>query len=181
MVDAVGADDELRGRVGALVRDVVGFPQPDVTFKDITPVLADPAAFTGAVGWLSRPFAGRAHIVAAIEARGFILGAPVAYALGTGLVPVRKVGKLPAATVAEAYVLEYGEATLEMHLDAVSPGDRVLIVDDVIATGGTVLATAEIMRKAGATVVGVAALLEIVALRGRARLAGLDLHVLLSV
>jgi adenine phosphoribosyltransferase len=181
VTDAAGADEDLRERVRALVRDVVGFPQPDVTFKDITPVLADPAAFTGAVGWMGRPFAGRAHIVAAIEARGFILGAPVAYALGTGLVPVRKVGKLPAATVAEAYQLEYGEATLEMHLDAVSPGDRVLIVDDVIATGGTVLATAEIMRRAGATVVGVAALLEIVALGGRERLGGLDLHVLLSV
>jgi len=179
--EAAAADDELRGRVGALVRDVVGFPQPDVTFKDITPVLADSAAFTDAVAWLGRPFAGGADIVAAIEARGFILGAPVAYSLGTGMVPVRKVGKLPAATMAEAYMLEYGEATLEMHIDAVAPGDRVLIVDDVIATGGTVLATVEILRRAGATVVGVAALLEIVALRGRDRLAGLDLHVLLSV
>src|SRR5579863_8899508 len=174
-------DDVLRERVGALVRDVVGFPQPDVTFKDITPVLSDPAAFTGAVGWMSRPFAGRAHIVAAIEARGFILGAPVAFALGTGLVPVRKVGKLPADTVAESYLLEYGEATLEMHTDAVEPGDKVLIVDDVIATGGTLLATASVLRQVGAEVVGVAALLEIVALGGRERLADLDLHVLLSV
>ena len=181
MVDEVGAADELRGRVGALVRDVVGFPQPDVTFKDITPVLADARAFVDAVGWLSRPFAGSAQVVAAIEARGFILGAPVAYALGTGLVPVRKVGKLPAPTVAEAYVLEYGEATLEMHLDAVGPGDRVLIVDDVIATGGTILATAELLRRSGATVVGVAALLELVDLGGRARLGGFDLHVLLSL
>jgi adenine phosphoribosyltransferase len=174
-------DDVLRERVGALVRDVVGFPQPDVTFKDITPVLADAAAFAESVAWLGAPFAGAVDTVAAIEARGFILGAPVAYALGTGLIPVRKLGKLPAETVAEAYMLEYGEATLEMHIDAVGPGDRVLIVDDVIATGGTVLATAGILRRAGAEVLGVAALLELVALGGRERLAGLELHVLLSV
>jgi adenine phosphoribosyltransferase len=174
-------DDVLRRRVGALIRDVVGFPQPDVTFKDITPVLADAGAFTDAVTWMGAPFAGKVDTVAAIEARGFILGAPVAYALGTGLVPVRKVGKLPAATMAEAYMLEYGEAVLEMHIDAVGPGDRVLIVDDVIATGGTLLATASVLRRAGADVIGVTALLEIVALGGRERLDGLDLHVLLSV
>ncbi len=174
-------DDAVRERVGALVRDVVGFPHPGVTFKDITPVLADAAGFADAVAWLAAPFAGKVDTVAAIEARGFILGAPVAYALGTGLVPVRKVGKLPAATMAEAYVLEYGEATLELHIDAVGPGDRVLIVDDVIATGGTLLATASVLRRAGAVVVGVAALLELAALEGRARLDGLDLHVLLSV
>ena len=174
-------DEALKERVGALVRDVVGFPEPDVTFKDITPVLADAAAFAQSVAWLGAPFAGTVDTVAAIEARGFILGAPVAYALGTGLIPVRKLGKLPAETVAQAYMLEYGEATLEMHIDAVGPGDRVLIVDDVIATGGTVLATAGILRRAGAEVVAVAALLELVALGGRERLTGLDLHVLLSV
>jgi adenine phosphoribosyltransferase len=174
-------DDVLRQRVGALVRDVVGFPQPDVTFKDITPVLADAAAFADTVAWLGAPFSGAVDTVAAIEARGFILGAPVAYALRTGLIPVRKLGKLPAETMAEAYMLEYGEATLEMHIDAVSAGDRVLIVDDVIATGGTLRATAGILRRAGAEVVGVAALLELVALGGRERLDGLDLHVLLSV
>jgi adenine phosphoribosyltransferase len=175
------ADDAIRERVRALVRDVVGFPQPDVTFKDITPVLADAAVFADAVRWMGAPFAGRVDKVAAIEARGFILGAPVAFALETGLVPVRKMGKLPAATMAEAYLLEYGEATLEMHTDAVAPGDRVLIVDDVIATGGTLLATASVLRRGGAEVVGVASLLEIVALGGRKRLDGLDLHVLLSV
>ena len=174
-------DDALRERVRALVRDVVGFPQPDVTFKDITPVLADAAAFADTVAWLTAPFVGKVDKVAAIEARGFILGAPVAHALGTGLVPVRKVRKLPAATVAEAYMLEYGEATLEMHIDAVGPGDRVLIVDDVIATGGTLRATASVLRRAGAVVVGVAALLELVALGGREQLEGLDLHVMLSV
>lgn len=174
-------DDRVRERVGALVRDVVGFPQPDVTFKDITPVLADATAFADAVAWLAAPFVEKTNMIAAIEARGFILGAPVAYALGTGLVPVRKVGKLPAETVSEAYVLEYGEAVLEMHTDAVVPGDKVLIVDDVIATGGTLLATASVLRRGGAEVVGVAALLEIVALGGRERLEGLDLHVLLSL
>ena len=174
-------DDALRAHVGALVRDVEGFPSAGVTFKDITPVLSDAGAFTAAVAWMGSPYAGRVDKVAAIEARGFILGGPVAYALGTGLIPVRKVGKLPAQTVAEAYVLEYGEATLEMHLDALEPGDRVLIVDDVIATGGTAHATAAIIRRCGAEVVGLAALLEIVALGGRSRLADLDLHVLLSV
>jgi adenine phosphoribosyltransferase len=171
----------LRDRVRALVRDVAGFPQPDVTFKDITPVLADAAAFADSVAWMGAPFAGKADKVAAIEARGFVLGAPVAHSLGTGVVLVRKVGKLPAPTMAEAYTLEYGEAVLEMHRDAVEPGDRVLIVDDVIATGGTLLATAAVLRRGGAEVVGVAALLEIVALGGRERLDGLDLHVLLSV
>ena len=182
--DAVGGgepDEELRTRVGALVRDVVGFPQPGVTFKDITPILMNSPAFIDTVAWLGTPFAGRATKVAAIEARGFIMGAPVAYALGVGLVPVRKVGKLPAPTVAEAYTLEYGTATLEMHVDAIEPGDRVLVVDDVIATGGTALATAALVRRAGAQVLGLAALLEIAALGGRARLADLDLRVLLTV
>jgi len=177
----VSDDHRLAERVAALVRDVAGFPQPGVTFKDITPVLADAGTFTDAVAWLGAPFAGQVDRVAAIEARGFILGAPVAYALGTGLVPVRKLGKLPAETMAEAYALEYGEATLEMHLDAVSPGERVLVVDDVIATGGTVLATAAMLQRAGATVVAVAALLEITALGGRGRLGEFDLHVLLPV
>jgi len=176
-----GSSGVLQLRVESLVRDVVDFPQPGVTFKDITPVLADAEAFTAAVAWLGAPFADHVDLVAAIEARGFILGAPVAYALGIGLVPVRKLGKLPAETVTEAYALEYGEATLEMHIDAVRPGQRVLIVDDVIATGGTALAAAGMLRRAGATVTGVAALLEIGALGGRERLSGLDLHVMLSV
>ena len=176
------ADDEaLRTRVASLIRDIVGFPRPGVVFKDITPVLSDAEAFTAAVAWLGAPYHGVVDKVAAIEARGFILGGPVAYAIGTGLVPVRKLGKLPAETVAKAYMLEYGEATLEMHADAVGKGDRVLIVDDVIATGGTAAASAEILRRAGAEVAGVVALLEIAALGGRARLEGLDVRALVSV
>jgi adenine phosphoribosyltransferase len=174
-------DDTLRRRVAALVRDIPGFPQPEVVFKDITPVLADADAYTEVVAWMAAPFVGVVDKVAAIEARGFIFGGPVAFALGTGLVPVRKVGKLPAATVTEEYLLEYGEATLEMHVDAVEAGDRVLIVDDVIATGGTAVATAQLVTRVGAHVAGVTALLEIVALAGRDRLSSYDLRVLLSV
>ena len=165
--------------VGRLVRDVPDFPQPGVVFKDITPVLADAAAFAAAVGWLAGVFAEPFDKVVAIEARGFILGAPVAYERRAGLVPVRKVGKLPAATMTQGYTLEYGEATLEMHADALAPVDRVLIVDDVVATGGTALATAELVRQAGAEVVGIAALLEVGGLGGRARLSAYDLRLLL--
>lgn len=166
--------------VASRVRDIPGFPRPGVVFKDITPVLGDPAAFAAAVDWLARAFPGPVDQVAAIEARGFILGAPVAHVLGAGLVPVRKVGKLPARTVTASYTLEYGEATLEMHTDAVRPGDRVLVVDDVIATGGTALATIGLLQGVGASVVGVAALLEVAGLGGRAHLAGYDVRLMLG-
>ncbi|HZU78990.1 MAG TPA: adenine phosphoribosyltransferase [Acidimicrobiales bacterium] len=175
---AVDGDDAAT-LVGSLVRDVPDFPQSGVVFKDITPVLADARAFAAAVSWLAHAFDDPVDAVVAIEARGFILGAPVAFARGAGLVPVRKVGKLPAATVSEGYTLEYGEATLEMHVDAMGRGDRVLVVDDVIATGGTVRATVELVRRCGASVVGVAALLEVAGLGGRERLAGVPLRVLL--
>lgn len=165
--------------VGRLVRDVPDFPRPGVVFKDITPVLADPGAFAAAIGWLAGVFPEPVDKVVAIEARGFILGAPAAYERRAGLVPVRKVGKLPAATVTQNYTLEYGEATLEMHADALTAADRVLIVDDVVATGGTALATAELVGRSGAEVVGIAALLEVAGLGGRDLLAAYDLRLLL--
>lgn len=166
--------------VASRVRDIPGFPSEGVVFKDITPVLGDPAAFAAAVDWLARAFPGPVDQVAAIEARGFILGAPVAHVLHAGLVPVRKVGKLPSRTVTASYTLEYGEATLEMHVDAVRAGDRVLVVDDVIATGGTALATVGLVERSGASVVGVAALLEVAGLGGRQRLAGYDVRLMLG-
>lgn len=164
--------------MGSLVRLVPDFPHGGVVFLDITPVLADARAFAAAVSWLARSFAGPVDKVVAIEARGFILGAPVAHVLGAGLVPVRKVGKLPSAKVAQGYTLEYGEAVLEMHVDGLARGDRALVVDDVVATGGTAQATIELVHRAGATVVGLAALLEVPGLGGRDRLAGTDVKVM---
>ncbi len=141
-------------------------------------MLADAHAFALSVDWLARAFDGPVDKVVAIEARGFILGAPVAHVLGAGLVPVRKSGKLPSATVTQGYTLEYGEAALEMHVDALEAGARVLVVDDVVATGGTAVATVELVRRAGATVIGVGALLEVPGLGGRGRLAGIDVRVM---
>jgi adenine phosphoribosyltransferase len=164
--------------VGALVRDVPDFPQPGVVFKDITPVLGDPEGFATAVKWLAGAFPNPVDKVVAIEARGFILGAPVAYERRAGLVPVRKVGKLPASKVTVGYTLEYGEAALEMHTDALRRGDRVLVIDDVVATGGTVLATVELVRRSGAEVMGIAALLEVAGLGGREKLADHDVRIL---
>jgi adenine phosphoribosyltransferase len=165
-----------------LVRDVPDFPSPGILFKDIAPVLADAAALAALTAELVEVCRGEpVDMVVAVEARGFILGAPVALALGAGFVPVRKPGKLPHLTRSVAYALEYGEAVLHMHLDALAPGDRVLIVDDVLATGGTLFAAAQLVREAGATPVAAAVLLEIGALGGRAALAPLPLHILLSV
>jgi adenine phosphoribosyltransferase len=174
-----GTHIEASKLLAGLVRDVVDYPEPGVVFKDITPLLAQPQAYAAAVAAMAAPFEGRVDQVAAIEARGFILGAPVAYALGTGLVPMRKMGKLPATTVRAAYALEYGEAVLEMHVDALRPGDRVLVVDDVIATGGTAQAAIGLVEAAGARVVGITALLEIAGFDGRARLAGHDVRVVI--
>jgi adenine phosphoribosyltransferase len=162
-----------------LVRNVADHPQPGIVFKDITPLLGHPDAYATAIAALAAPFQGRVDQVAAIEARGFILGAPVAYALGTGLVPMRKVGKLPAATASAPYALEYGEAVLEMHVDALRPEERVLVVDDVIATGGTARAAIRLVEGVGARVVGITALLEIAGLGGRAGLDGYDVRVVL--
>ncbi|MHB8467710.1 MAG: adenine phosphoribosyltransferase [Acidimicrobiales bacterium] len=160
------------------IRDVRDFPRPGIVFKDVTPLLADAQAFAAAIDALASPFAGAAITkVVGIEARGFIFAGPVAVALGAGFVPVRKIGKLPSETEAATYELEYGSDTLEIHADAIGPGDRVLIVDDVIATGGTAAATVELVRRLGGSVVALAFLLELVALGGRARLADTDVEV----
>jgi adenine phosphoribosyltransferase len=155
----------------ALIRDVPDFPKPGITFKDITPLLADPEAFAEVVDRLAEPFVGRGITkVVGIEARGFVVAAPVAHRLGAGFVPVRKPGKLPWETASEAYELEYGTDELEVHLDAIAPGEKVLVVDDVIATGGTALAAARLVEGLGGQVVGLAFLLELAFLGGADRL-----------
>lgn len=173
---------DLPARLRGLIRDVADFPSPGVLFKDITPVLADHVAFAGAVDAIVAHYGrGEVEKVVGIEARGFILAAPVAYHFGAGFVPVRKSGKLPAPTFEASYALEYGEATLAVHRDAFEPGDRVLIVDDVLATGGTAEATAGLVAQAGADVVGVSVLAELEFLGGRKRLSGLEVQALLTL
>lgn len=162
------------------VRDIPNYPQPGVLFKDISPLLADHIAFSAVVDELAS-ICGGCDKVVGIEARGFILAAPVAYRAGAGFVPVRKKGKLPAETLRESYDLEYGSAVIEVHRDAFAPGDRVLIIDDVLATGGTARATVDLVRRAGAEVVGAAVLIELAFLRGRDRLEGIDLRSLVTV
>jgi adenine phosphoribosyltransferase len=174
------AGDELTGLITTLVRDVPDYPQAGVVFKDITPLLADGKAFAAVVDALAATYAP-VDKVAGIEARGFILAAPVACRLGAGFVPIRKKGKLPGATFAQAYDLEYGTATVEVLADAFEPGDRVLVIDDVLATGGTARATADLVRRTGARVAGLAVLLELSFLRGRARLTDLPVTALLTV
>ena len=150
------------------IRDVPDFPKAGILFKDITTLLKDPAAFRQAVDELTVSFRDDAvDLVVGMESRGFILGAPLAYNLGAGFVPVRKLGKLPADTLRVEYALEYGTNTLEIHKDAIQPGQRVLIVDDLLATGGTVVATIELVRRLGGEVVGLAFLIELLFLRGR--------------
>lgn len=154
----------------ALIRDVPDFPKPGIRFKDITPLLADPAGFAWVVDTLAVPWRGSGvDCVVGIEARGFILGAALANALGAGFVPVRKPGKLPARVMAQEYALEYGSDRLEIHEDAIGPARRVLLVDDVLATGGTLLAARSLLERAGAHLVGAAVLVELTALAGRAR------------
>jgi adenine phosphoribosyltransferase len=170
--------------ISARIRDIRDYPKPGIVFKDITPLLADAGAFAAVVTALADGHRdgerGRVDKVAGIEARGFIFAAPVACELGAGFVPVRKQGKLPAATFAQTYELEYGTATIEMHADAISPGERVLVIDDVLATGGTAAATASLIRRSGGEVVGVAVVLELGFLSGRARLDGLEVRSLLA-
>jgi adenine phosphoribosyltransferase len=174
------ASTDLSELISSRIRDVPDYPQPGVLFKDITPLLADGPAFAAvvtALAGLSRDV----DKVVGIEARGFILAAPVACRLGAGFVPVRKQGKLPAQTIAESYQLEYGTATVEVHADAFTPGERVLVVDDVLATGGTAAATASLVRRSGAEVAAIVVLLELGFLDGRARLPGFEVRSLLAV
>jgi adenine phosphoribosyltransferase len=171
---------DIEATITAHVRDVPDYPKPGVLFKDITPLLGDADAFGGVVEAMAATF-GPVDKVVGIEARGFILAAPVAYEIRAGFVPVRKQGKLPSATFAEEYELEYGTATLEVHQDAFEPGERVLIVDDVLATGGTARATASLIRQAGAQVVGVAVLMELSFLKGRQAIPDLEVRSLLVV
>jgi adenine phosphoribosyltransferase len=175
-----GTAADLTRLINAHVRDVPDYPKPGIVFKDITPLLGDAAAFSAVIDGLAATF-GPVDKVAGIEARGFILAAPVACRLGAGFVPVRKKGKLPSATYAQEYDLEYGSAIIEVHQDAFAPGDRVLIVDDVLATGGTAAATVSLTQQAGAKVAGLAFLMELSFLHGRNRLAGLEARSLLVV
>ena len=161
----------------AQIRHVPDFPKAGILFYDITTLLQDPAGLRAAIDSLTLPFTDQ-HIdlVVGIESRGFIFGAAVADRIGAGFVPIRKPGKLPAACVRESYALEYGTDTLEIHEDAVKPGQRVLIVDDLLATGGTARATAQLVKKIGGTVHALAFLIELVGLNGRAKLAGETVH-----
>ena len=163
----------------SLIVDVPDFPQPGILFRDVTPLLESGEGLRTAVDALAGAFTN-IDVVAGIESRGFIFGAPVAYALGVGMVAVRKPGKLPRATASANYALEYGTNTLQLHRDAVKPGQRVLIVDDVLATGGTAAATVALIEELGAEVAGVAVLIELTALGGRARLGEIPLKSLIS-
>jgi adenine phosphoribosyltransferase len=163
----------------SLIVDVPDFPQPGILFRDVTPLLENGAGLRSAVDALAGAFSN-IDIVAGIESRGFIFGAPVAYALGVGMAPVRKPGKLPRATTSADYALEYGTNTLQLHRDAVTPGQRVLIVDDVLATGGTAAATVALIEELGAEVAGVAVLIELTALGGRAKLGDVPLVSLIT-
>ena len=180
MTSSAAAGDELTRLITTLVRDVPDYPQVGVVFKDITPLLADGKAFAAVVDALAATY-GPVDKVAGIEARGFILAAPVACRLGVGFVPIRKQGKLPGATYAKDYDLEYGTATVEVLADAFAPGERILVIDDVLATGGTARATADLVRRAGARVAGLAVLLELSFLNGRAQLAELPVSALLTI
>ncbi|HEX6597518.1 MAG TPA: adenine phosphoribosyltransferase [Acidimicrobiales bacterium] len=163
------------------IRDIPDFPKPGVVFKDITPLLADPDAFTAVVDDLAEHFADRPVTkVLGVEARGFILAAPIAYRFGAGFVPVRKAGKLPWQIEREEYALEYGTDLLEIHKDGVSEGDQVLVIDDVLATGGTAAASCRLVEKLGGTVCGLGFVIELTFLSGRAKLEGRDLMSLLT-
>ena len=166
--------------LAALIRDVPDFPVEGILFKDITTLLQDADAFREAVDALASRYADREiDQVVAIEARGFVFGAPLAYKLGTGLVPIRKAGKLPAKTISAEYSLEYGTATLEMHVDAIHPGENVLLVDDLLATGRSAKAATDLIERLGGVIVGVALLIELEFLQGAKQLEGYEVFSLI--
>ena len=166
--------------LGRLIREIPDFPKPGILFRDITPLLADGPGLRRAVEGIAEPFRGKVDVVLGIESRGFILGAPVALHLGVGLAIVRKPGKLPSETLTASYELEYGTDRLEIHADAVSDGHRVLLVDDLLATGGTAGAAVDLVRRLRGDVVACAFLIELEALGGRRRLAPTAVHALLT-
>ena len=174
----IGSD---AGWLAERIRDVPDFPKPGVVYKDITPLLADPKGLEHCVAALAEPFAARGvDKVVGIEARGFILAAPVAMRLGAGFVPVRKAGKLPWEVLVDTYELEYGTDTLEIHRDALNAGERVLVIDDVLATGGTASAGVRLVEALGATTVGFGCVIELAFLAGRAKLEGVDVISLIT-
>ena len=169
--------DSLKSKI----RHVPDFPKAGILFYDITTLLRDPAGFRLAIDSVATPFQDKAiSVIVGIESRGFILGAAVADRIGAGFVPVRKVGKLPSTRIRASYDLEYGTDSLEMHSDAIDKGQRVLIVDDLLATGGTAKATVDLVKQVGGVVEGVAFLIELVALNGRSKLEGETIHAVLK-
>lgn len=171
--------DAARAALDELTILVPDFPQPGIVFRDLSPVFANGQALRAITDALLEPFAGRVDAVAGVEARGFVLAAAAAYALGTGALLIRKAGKLPRAVLRESYSLEYGEATLEVHADELGPGSRVLILDDVLATGGTLRAASSLVERAGWSIAGIGVVLELEALGGRTGLG--DVHALATV
>ena len=168
--------------LGKLLRDVPDFPKPGIVFKDITPILADGAAFREAVDLVVAGFTSDdVDAIVGVEARGFIFAAAAAYKLGCGLLIVRKPGKLPAETVSETYALEYGTDTLEIHKDAIKPGMRLLLLDDLLATGGTIAATARLVEGLGGKVVGIRFLIELGFLNGKEKLKGYDVSAVVEI
>jgi adenine phosphoribosyltransferase len=159
------------------IRDIPDFPKPGILFRDITPLLANPAALSRAIDALAEPFANQGiDVVAAVEARGFIFGSAVAKALNAGFVPIRKKGKLPARTESASYGLEYGQDVVEVHTDALKPGMKALMVDDLLATGGTMAAACRLIEKLGGQIAGLTFLIELSAIQGRAQLGNYPVH-----
>lgn len=173
--------NEMNALLKPHIRDIPDFPVAGIMFRDITTLLADASAFRATIEGLLKPYANeQIDKVVVIESRGFIFGTPMAFELGAGVVPVRKPGKLPAETISESYALEYGENVLEIHTDAITPGERVIIVDDLLATGGTVAASIRLIERLGGEIVGVSVLAELVELHGRDRIANYAIHSLVQ-